>query len=233
MLTQQSQRSLQHPWLKPIGRAVLAIMMGVYGQMIIAISVWYVLGSPEQFSLAFEFGIKIALLVMECSVFILLVVDKEPLKKYINLLSPRRIIISGFLASIPLVIANRVMYGWIIRIFHGEFVYYRQLSGSNLAGVLFLLLQVGYYFFEVFVLVYAYAKLAEGLRTWRSLPRWGVVVIGGIFLFATWSLAHGFVVTSLMKFSIGLYLPFAFVLLYELAGSQLAPAITWFLFVFV
>lgn len=230
MISQQIQPTSRYPPLKPIGRAILAIFMGIYGQMIIAIPIWYALGSPEQLSIAAESVIKIATLVMECSVLLLIAMDREPLAKYINLHSPRRILLFGLLAAIPLVAANRVMQGWIIRFVHGEFAYYSRLTGSSLGATLFLLLQTAYYFFEAFVLVYAYAKLAEGLRLWRPLPRWTVVSIGGLFLFLTWSLAHGFVITSIMSFGIGLYLPFAFAALFEFTDSQISPAITWLLF---
>lgn len=226
----QSTQVARHSWLKPIGRSMLAILMGIYGQIIIAVPIWYALGSPEQLSAVAELGLKVVTLVMECSVFVLIALDKEPLDKYINLRSWRRILLLGLSGAIPLVAANRVMQGWIIRFIHGEFAYYSRLTGSSLGAMLFLLLQTAYYFFEVFVLVYAYAKLAEGLRAWRPLPRWTVVVIGGLFLFATWSLAHGFVVSNLMALGIGLYLPFAFAVLYEYTESQITPAITWLIF---
>ena len=231
--TLKNQSVTQRAWVKPIVRACLAIFIGIYSQMILAIPIWSALGSPEQLSFAAELGIKIGLILVECSVLIFIVLDKEPLNKYINLRSPGRIMILGLLASIPLLVANRIMHGWIIRLYHGEFTYYRQLSGSNLGGALFLLLQIAYYFFEVFVLVYAYAKLSEGLRLWRPLPRWSVVGIGGAFLFVTWSLAHGFVVTDLLSFGISLYLPLIFATLYEFTESQIAPMIAWFLFLFV
>jgi hypothetical protein len=57
-----------------------------------------------------------------------------------------------------------------------------------------------------------------------------VVAIGWFFLFTTWSLVHGFVVTDLLTFGIGLYLPFIFAALYEYTENQLTPAITWLLF---
>jgi len=230
MVSQGGRPASQRPQLKPFGRAILAVIMGIYGQMILAIPIWYALGSPEQLGAAAEFGIKVATLVMECSVLLLIAIDKESLTKYINLHSPGRILLFGLLAAIPLVAANRVMQGWIIRFVHGEFAYYSRLTGSSLGASLFLLLQIAYYFLEVFVLVYAYAKLAEGLRLYRSLPRWSIVATGGLFLFVTWSLAHGFVITNLMSFGIGLYLPFAFAALYDFTDSQITPAITWLLF---
>jgi hypothetical protein len=230
MASQPIQHTSRHPQLKPIGRAILAILMGIYGQMIIAIPIWYALGSPEQLGVAAELGIKVATLGMECSVLLLIALDREPLAKYINLHSPRQILFFGLLAAIPLMAANRVMQGWIFRFVHGEFAYYSRLTGSSLGAALFLFLQTAYYFFEAFVLVYAYAKLAEGLRLWRSLPRWTVVSIGGLFLFLTWSLAHGFVITNIMSFGIGLYLPFAFAALFEFTGSQVSAAIAWLLF---
>ncbi|MEJ2264734.1 MAG: hypothetical protein P8X95_14920 [Anaerolineales bacterium] len=230
MASQHIQLTPGHPQLKPIGRAILAIFIGIYGQMIIAMPIWYALGSPNQLGVAAEFGIKVATLAMECSVLLLIAIDKEPLVKYINLNSPGRILLFGLLAAIPLVAANRMMQGWIIRFVHGEFAYYSRLTGSSLGATLFLLLQTAYYFFEAFVLVYAYAKLAEGLRLWRPLPRWTVVSIGGLFLFLTWSLAHGFVITSIISFGIGIYLPFAFAALFEFTDSQVSPAITWLLF---
>jgi hypothetical protein len=228
--SQQIQRTTRRAWLKPIGRSILAIVMGIYGQMILALPIWYALGSPEQLGLGGELGIKIATLVMECSVLILIAVDKEPVKKYINLRSPRRILLAGLVAAIPLVVANRVLHGWIIRAVHGEFAYYTRLTGSGWGASLFMILQLAYYFFEAFVLVYAYAKLAEGLRAWRPMPRWAVILIGGLYLFVTWSLAHGFVVTNLLAFGIGFYLPSAFVVLYEYTESQIAPLIAWLLF---
>lgn len=230
---QQIRPTTQRAWLKPIGRAFLAMIMGIYGQMILAYPIWYALGSPEQLSIAGELGIKLATLAMECSVLLLIAIDKESVKKFINLRSPRRILLAGLVVAIPLVAANRVTHGWNIRVFHGEFAYYSRLTDSVLGASLFLILQLAYYFFEAFVLVYAYAKLAEGLRAWRPMPRWVVILAGGIFLFATWSLAHGFVVTNLLAFGIGLYLPFAFAGLYEYTESQITPTITWLLFLFV
>jgi hypothetical protein len=228
--SQHIQLKTRRAWLKPIGRSILAIVLGIYGQMILALPIWYALGSPEQLDLIEELGIKIATLVMECSVLVLIAVDKEPLKKYINLCSPRRILLSGLVAAIPLVSANRALHGWDIRLIHGEFAYYTRLTGSDWGASLFLVLQIAYYFFEAFVLVYAYVKLAEGLRAWRPLPRWVVLLTGGFYLFVTWSLAHGFVVTNLLAFGIGIYLPFAFTVLYEYTESQIAPLITWLLF---
>jgi hypothetical protein len=230
MVSLQNQQTSSRPWLKPIGRAFLAIFIGIYGQLALAFPIWYALGSPDQLSALAELGIKVATIVMECSVLLFIALDKEPLGKYVNLNSPRKILTTGVLSAIPLLAANRVMQGWIIRFVHGEFAYYQRLAGSGLGATLFLLLQIAYYFFEVFVLVYAYAKLAEGLRSWRPLPHWVLVTIGGFFLFVTWSLAHGFVVTNLLAFGIGLYLPFAFAALYEYTGSQITPAITWLLF---
>jgi hypothetical protein len=196
----------------------------------LALLIWYVLGAPDQLSALAELGVKVASLVMECSVFLFIVLEKEPLRKYINLNSPRKILLLGLSGSIPLIAANRLMQGWIIRFVHGEFAYYQNLTGSGLGATLFLLLQVLYYFLEVFVLVYAYAKLTEGLLNWRPLSRWAVVTIGGFFLFLTWSLVHGFVVTSPLAFGVGLYLPFAFAALYEHTKSVITPAITWLLF---
>jgi len=230
---QQIQPATRRLWLKPIGRAFLAILLGIYGQLALAYPIWYALGSPDQLGLAGELGIKIATIMMECSVLFLIAIDKESLRKYIHLRSPSRILLMGLLAAVPLVAANRIMQGWIIRLVHGEFAYYTRLTGSGWGAVLFLVLQFAYYFFEVFVLVYAYAKLAEGLRAWRPLPCWLVISMGGFFLFVTWSLAHGFVVTDLMGLGIGLYLPFIFALLYELTDSQITPMITWFLFLFI
>ncbi len=230
---QEIQSSRKRSWLKPIGRAFLAILFGIYGQIVLAYPIWYALGSSEQLSVAGELGIKIATIVMECSVLILIAIDKERLRKYIHLRSPARVLLIGTLASIPLVAVNRVMQGWNIRLVHGEFAYYSRLTGSGYGAALFLSLQLAYYFFEVFVLVYAYAKLTEGLRKWRPLPRWLLIIVGGFFLFVTWSLAHGFVVTSLMGLGIGLYLPFIFAWAYELTESQIAPMIIWFLFLFV
>jgi hypothetical protein len=230
MVSPYKQQTSPRPWLKPIGRAFLAILIGIYGQLALALLVWHILGSPDQLSAMAELGIKVATIVMECSVLLFIALDKEPLGKYINLNSPRKILAAGVLSAIPLVAANRVMQGWIIRFVHGEFAYYQKLTGSGLSATLFLLLQSAYYFFEVFVLVYAYAKLAEGLRTWRPLPHWVLITIGGFFLFVTWSLAHGFVITDLLAFGIGLYLPFAFAALYEYTESQITPAITWLLF---
>jgi hypothetical protein len=231
--SQQIQLTTRRVWLKPIGRSILAIVMGIYGQMVLAFPIWYALGSPEQLDLAEELGIKIATLVMECSVLFLIAVDKESVKKYINLRSPRRILLTGLVAAIPLVIANRALHGWIIRAINGEFTYYVRLTGSSWGAALFIFLQLAYYFFEAFVLVYAYAKLAEGLRAWRPMPRWVVILIGGLYLFVTWSLVHGFVVTNLLAFGIGLYLPFIFAALYEFTQSQITPAIPWFLFLFL
>jgi hypothetical protein len=231
--SQQVQFTTRRAWLRPFGRSILAIVMGIYGQMILALTIWYALGSPEQLDLAEELGIKFATLVMECSVLFLIAIDKESVVKYINLRSPRRILLTGLVAAIPLVVANRVLHGWIIRAIHGEFAYYTRLTGSGWGASLFLILQLAYYFFEAFVLVYAYAKLAEGLRAWRPLPRWVVTLIGGLYLFVTWSLVHGFVVTNLLAFGIGLYLPFIFATLYEYTESQITPVITWLLFLFV
>ena len=226
---QEIQSSPRRPWLKPIGRAFLAILLGIYGQMAVAFPIWYALGSPEHPGVAGEFGVKIATIMMECSVLILIALDKERLRKYLHLRSPGRALLMGTLAALPLVSANRIMRGWSIRLVHGEFAYYNQLTDSWWGAVPFLLLQLVYYFFEVFVLVYAYAKLAEGLRAWRPLPRWLVIIMGGFFLFVTWSLAHGFVITDLMGLCIGLYLPFVFGLLYELTDSLITPMIAWFL----
>ena len=222
MFSGQIQQSVQRPWLRPIGRAVLAIMVGIYGQMILAFPLWYALGSPEQLSAAQELSIKLVTLLMECGVLLLIALDKEPLSRYINLKSPRRILLFGLLGAVPLIAANRLMQGWIIRAFHGEFTYYYRLTGTDLGATLFLLLQLAYYFFEVFVLVYAYAKLAEGLRAWRSIPRLVVIICGGLFLFVTWSLAHGFVLTDLLALGIGVYLPLIFALSFELTGSKLS-----------
>lgn len=230
---QEIQPVTRRVWLKPLGRAFLAILLGIYGQMALAYPIWYALGSPEQLSIVEELAIKIATIVMECSVLFLIMIDKESLQKYINLRSPGRILLSGLLAAVPLVAANRLMQGWNIRLVHGEFAYYSRLTGSGWGAALFLLLQLAYYFFEVFVLVYAYAKITEGLRAWRSLPCWKVTLIGGFYLFVTWSLAHGFVVTDLMGLGIGLYLPFIFAFLFEFTNSQIAPMIAWFLFLFV
>jgi hypothetical protein len=230
MVSQQIQQTRGRPWLKPIGRAFLAIFIGIYGQLALALLIWYILGSTYQLSALAELGIKVATIVIECSVLLFIALDKEPLRKYINLNLPRRIFTAGALCAIPLLAANRVMQGWIVRFIHGEFAYFQRLTGSDLGAIIFLFLQIAYYFLEVFVLVYAYAKLADGLRTWRPLPRWAVVAIGWFFLFTTWSLAHGFVVTDLLAFGIGLYLPLVFAALYEYTKSQLAPAITWLLF---
>jgi hypothetical protein len=233
MVSGQIQQSVQRQWLRPIGRAVLMILIGIYGQMILAIPIWYALGAPEQLSVAAELGIKVITLLVECSVLLLIALDKESLSRYINVQSPRRILLFGLLGAVPLIAANRLMQGWIIRAFHGEFAYYFRLTGSNLGAVLFLLLQLAYYFFEVFVLIYAYAKLAEGLRAWRTIPRWAVILTGGFFLFVTWSLAHGFVLTDPLALSIGIYLPLIFVVSFEFTGSLVAPLITWLLFLMV
>jgi hypothetical protein len=230
MVSQQIQQTTGRPWVKPIGRAFLAIFIGIYGQLALALLIWYMSGSTDQLSAPAELGIKVATIAMECSVLLFIALDKEPLRKYINLNLPRRILTAGVLSAIPLVAANRVMQGWIIRFVHGEFAYYQRLTGSDFGAMIFLLLQIVYYFLEVFVLVYAYAKLADGLRAWRPLPRWTVIATGWFFLFATWSLAHGFVVTDLLAFGIGLYLPLAFAGLFEYTESQITPAITWLLF---
>jgi hypothetical protein len=230
MAIRQVQQIAQRPWLKPMGRAFLAILIGVYGQLAIAILVWLISDSPDKIGALGEFGIKAALTLVECSVLLFLVLDKESLRKYFNLGSWQKSLLLGTLGAVPLLVANRVLYGWIIRFIHGEFDFYSKLTGSNLGGVSFLLLQCVYYILEIFILVYAYAKLAEGLRLWRPLSRWAVVVIGWLFLFVTWGLAHGFVVADLLSFGIGLYLPLAFVVLYEMTDNALAPTITWLLF---
>jgi hypothetical protein len=224
------QNLVYRPWLKPMSRSVLAIILGIYGQLLIALVVWVLLGKPVQLSFQAELAVKIALVLLESSVLVLIFMDKEPLSHYINLQQPTRILLSGLVAGIPLVLANRLMQGWSIRYVHGELAYYSQLTGSTLGGLGFLLLQTVYYFMEVFVLVYAYAKLAEGLRVWKQLPEKMIVIIGGLFLFITWSLPHGFVLTSLLSFSIGIYLPFAFAALYEYTDSQVAPLIAWIMF---
>jgi hypothetical protein len=230
MVSEQIRKTTGRPWVKPIGRAFLAILIGIYGQLALALLIWYMLGSTDQLSALAELGIKVATIAIECSVLLFIALDKEPLKKYINLNLPRRIFTAGVLCAIPLVAANRVMQGWIIRFVHGEFAYYQRLTSSDFWAIIFLFLQIAYYFLEVFILVYAYAKLADGLRAWRPLPHWTVITIGWFFLFTTWSLAHGFVVTDVLTFGIGLYLPLVFAALYEYTKSQLTPAITWLLF---
>jgi hypothetical protein len=229
-MTSQQIQQTRRRWLKPIGQAFLAILVGIYGQLVLALLIWYTLDKPDHLSALAELDIKVATIVIECSVLLFIALDKEPLRKYVNLNTPRKILILGISGAIPLIAANRVMQGWVIRFVHGEFAFYQKLTGSGLGAMLFLLLQTGYYFFEVFVLVYAYAKLADGLRAWRPLPRLAVVAIGWCFLFVTWSLAHGFVITNLLAFGIGLYLPLAFAALYEYTESLIAPAITWLLF---
>lgn len=229
----QTQLVTQRAWLKPVGRALLAIIIGIYGQMVIAIPLWYAFGTPEEPVLAVELVVKVAVLAAECVVLLLLAMDKESIRKYVNLRSPRRILLLGLAAAVPLVAANRISHGWDIRLIHGDFAFYLRLTGSYPGAGLFFALQLSYYFFEAYVLVYAYAKLAEGLRFWRPMPRWVVILIGALFLFITWSLAHGFVLSSPIYFAIGFYLPFIFAALYDLTDSQVAPLIAWFLFLFV
>jgi hypothetical protein len=230
MVVHLSKIDLGRPWLKPIGRALLAIVLGIFGQLIPAFGIWAAIGRPDQFTPIEELIIKMCLIAVECSVLVLIALDKEPLGKYINLRKPGQILMLGTLGAIPLVIANRVTHGWIIRFVHGEFAYYNRLTGSNWGAGLFMLLACVYYFLEIFVLVYAYVKLAEGLNAWRILPRWVVILAGWGFLFLAWSLLHGFVFSGSLAFGIGLYLPLIFVLLYEYTGSLVAPAITWYLF---
>jgi hypothetical protein len=233
MGTPQNGQTAYRPWSKPVWRALQAMLIGVYGQLAIALLVWLIIDSPDQIGALGELGIKFALVLVEAGVLLLLLLDKEPLRKYVHVRSWRNSLLLGLVCAGPLIAANRVTHGWIIRFIHGEFDFYRQLTGSNTSGAAFLLLQIVYYLFEIFVLVYAYAKLAEGVRLWnrsRPLHRWVVVVIGGAFLFVTWSLAHGFVLADMLSFGIGLYLPFVFAFLYETTDSMLAPAITWLLF---
>jgi hypothetical protein len=230
MGSQQALQPTHRPWLRPIGRALLAILIGVYGQLAVALLVWLFTEPPDQVGALGEIGIKVALIFVEASVLLLLTLDKEPLSKYVNLCSWQKSLLLGLLGAIPLIVANRVLYGWIIRFVHGELDFYSKLTGSILGGALFLLLQCVYYLLEIFILVYAYAKLAEGLRLWRPLPRWAVIFIGWLFLFVTWGLAHGFILSDTLSFGIGLYLPLAFVVLYEMTDSALAPSITWLLF---
>jgi hypothetical protein len=228
METEAQQPSASSP-LKPLGRAWLALIVVMLGEVAIILLIGLVLGERELPKVLQPAAF--ALLIMTRAIVpILMRQDGESWRKYVGPLT-RITWLYAAIGILALTVGYRLFVDRPFPNFNREFsASFFSYFGTPLAQIM-IAMQYLYYVTEGMWMVYVLVKASEAIKAWQpSLPVRLAGTGGGLFLGLTWGLAHTLTQGSLAVGLLGLLQAIVLGWLYGRTRSGLPPLLAWMAF---
>jgi len=228
MKTEAQQPSASSP-LKTLGRALLALVVVMLGEVAIILLIGLVLGDRE-LAKVFQPAAFALLIMTRAIVPILMWRDEESWRKYLGPLS-RATWLYTLMGIVAMTGGYRLFVDRPFPNFSREFgAGFFSYFGTPLAQIM-IVMQYFYYVTEGMWMVYVLAKASEAITAWQpSLPVWLAGTGGGLFLGLSWGLAHALTQGSLAVGLLGLLQAIVFGWLYGRTRSGLPPLSAWMAF---